>query len=894
MTMTNPQFQQNQAVQHNGLGRGTVLLDRGSTVVVRFDTGIQELLKDELKPVVLLADRAASPHWDPVWQTVLRTQAEAIISVNNTWGVYSPALMDVLPHQLWVCRQVAADWPTFWLVADDVGLGKTVEAGLILTALMGRHEIRRILIICPASLATQWQHRMHNMFGLNFVIYTSATDRDGTNYWKINRFVIASLQTLRADHNNRRQRLMEAEKWDLVLVDEAHHLNADDQNGYTLAYRLIRDLRDNDLINSMIFFTGTPHRGKHVGFISLLNLLRPDLFEPGDALNEMVSDIPKVMIRNNKGSVTDLAGNRLFTHPLVTTHHYAYSTAEEEFYEMLTEFIVSGRAYAQNLTQGQRRAVMLVLIAMQKIASSSIAAVCSALKNRRKHISKVADKESKIYRLQNMYDEAVNDVSGDEVATVSVICAETAVNTRLFENEVDALNDLIQAAEQIEEESRIVALVNLLQTFPEELSVLLFTEFKVTQSLVVSSLIEAFGEETVTFINGDNALPEVAYPNGDKKRVAVDRFKAARLFNEGKVRFLVSTEAAGEGIDLQESCHTLIHIDLPWNPMRLHQRVGRLNRYGQKQQVNVHMLLNPDTVESRIWEILNEKLLRITQSLGAGMDDPEDLREIVLGLATPGLFDHLFTEAMAVERPKLNEWFDANSASLGNQDVYDAVHSMLGNARRFNFQDASNLLPRTDIPDLQRFFENALVFGSRKNRVADGTWSFLTPDSWRRCARLRPEYKDLTFKRQGSADTAVSKVLGVGHVVMDAALKANKENDCCVTSTPAGLAQPLVAFKVRDRVTAGDTKPLIFAVSIALDGTESTVLADWELLKRLNEVTLPRYPTSSGTSAPAEPPVAPSVLVAQAQRNLEGHLQKIDHRFRQPEAEPLALFWPQT
>lgn len=893
MTMTNPEFQQNQAVQHNGLGRGTVLLDRGSTVVVRFDNGIQELLKEDLTPVVPLADRAASPGWDPVWPTVLRTQAEAILSVNNTWGVYSPALMDVLPHQLWVCRQVAADWPTFWLVADDVGLGKTVEAGLILTALMGRHEIRRILIMCPASLAAQWQQRMHTMFGLNFVTYTTEADRPGTNYWKINRFVIASLQTLRADHNNRHQRLMEAEKWDLVLVDEAHHLNADDQNGYTLAYRLIRDLRDNDLISSMIFFTGTPHRGKHIGFISLLNLLRPDIFVPGTALNDMFSDIPKVMIRNNKGSVTDLSGKRLFSHPKVTTHHYAYSAAEEDFYDMLTDFIVSGRAYAQNLSQGQRRAVMLVLIAMQKIASSSIAAVCSALKNRLKRISKVADKESKFAQMQNMYDDAANDTIGDEVAKVAVMCAETTVNTKLLENEAEGLKDLIHAAEQVVVESRIVALVNLLQTFPEERNVLLFTEFKVTQSLVVSALIEAFGEESVTFINGDNSLPEVAYPNGDKKRVAVDRFKAARLFNEGKVRFLVSTEAAGEGIDLQESCYTLVHVDLPWNPMRLHQRVGRLNRYGQKHQVNVHMLLNPDTVESRIWEILNEKLLRITQSLGAGMDDPEDLREIVLGLATPGLFDRLFSDAVAVPRPKLNEWFDANSASLGNQDVYHAVQSMLGNAQRFNFRDASYLLPRTDIPDLQRFFENALAFGSRKNRANDGTWSFITPDSWRRCARIRPEYKELTFKRQGSADTAVSKVLGVGHVVMDAALKASRESDCCVTAVQGGLSQPLLAFKVRDRVTSGDTKPLIFAVSIGTDGSEATVLADWELLKRLNEVTLPRHPTDMKTSAPVEPPIAPGILVAQAQGKLEGYLQVIDHRFRQPEAEPLALFWPQ-
>ncbi len=878
---------------HHTHGRGTVLLDRDSTVVVRFDSGIQELLKEDLKPVVPLATRAASQEWDPVWPTVLRTQAEAILSVNNTWGVYSPALVDVLPHQLWVCRQVAADWPTFWLVADDVGLGKTVEAGLILTALMGRHTIRRVLIVCPASLVMQWQQRMHTMFGLNFVIYSSEADRPGTNYWKINRLVIASLQTLRADHKDRRERLQDADKWDLVLVDEAHHLNADDQSGYTLAYRLIQDLRDNDLVNSMIFFTGTPHRGKHFGFVSLLNLLRPDLFVPGVALNDMIPHIPKVMIRNNKGSVTDISGNQLFSHPNVITHHYAYSTAEEEFYEMLTEFIISGRAYAQNLSLGQRRAVMLVLIAMQKIASSSIAAVCSALNNRLKRVLGQKDGNGRRPALSRTFEAAANDTESDESPTNSVLLTEQAVNTRLVENEVAALEALIHAGAQVGIESKLTALISLLRTFPTETNVLLFTEFKVTQAMVVSAIIETFGPDTVTFINGDNALPQVTYPNGDKKRLAVDRAVAARLFNEGTVRFLVSTEAAGEGIDLQERCHTLIHVDLPWNPMRLHQRVGRLNRYGQKHKVNVHMLLNPDTVESRIWEKLNEKLLLITRSLSPGMDDPEDLREIVLGLATPGLFDHLFAGAVAVERQKLTEWFDANSASLGNQDVYHAVQAMLGNAQRFNFGEASSLLPRTDIPDLQRFFENALAIGSHKNRASDGTWSFITPDSWRRCARLRPEYKELTFTRQGSADIAVSKVLGVGHVVMDAALRAARESDCCVTVVQAGLPQPLVAYKVRDRVTSVDTKPLVFAVSISSDGTTATVLADWELLKQLNVVTLPRHPTNASTSPPVAPQAEPSTLLSRAQNELEDYLKTVDHRFRKPEVEPLALFWPQ-
>ena len=114
------------------------------------------------------------------------------------------------------------------------------------------------------------------------------------------------------------------------------------------------------------------------------------------------------------------------------------------------------------------------------------------------------------------------------------------------------------------------------------------------------------------------------------------------------MRFLVSTEAAGEGIDLQENCHSLIHVDLPWNPMRLHQRVGRLNRYGQTRQVEVITLRNPATVESRIWDKLNNKIQNIMLALGHAMDEPEDLMQLVLGMTAPSLFLNLFAEASEV------------------------------------------------------------------------------------------------------------------------------------------------------------------------------------------------------------------------------------------------------
>jgi superfamily II DNA/RNA helicase len=127
------------------------------------------------------------------------------------------------------------------------------------------------------------------------------------------------------------------------------------------------------------------------------------------------------------------------------------------------------------------------------------------------------------------------------------------------------------------------------------------------------------------------------------------------------LRYLVSTEAGGEGIDLQTRCHTLIHVDLPWNPMRLHQRVGRLNRYGQSQPVEVVTIRNPDTVESRIWGKLEEKLRHIMEALGHAMDEPEDLMQMVLGMAGPGFFNEVFTEGPRIPGDRLDEWFDSKT-----------------------------------------------------------------------------------------------------------------------------------------------------------------------------------------------------------------------------------------
>ena len=186
--------------------------------------------------------------------------------------------------------------------------------------------------------------------------------------------------------SKRHERLLAAEPWDLLIVDEAHHLNADKDTGATLGYRLVDKLLKKNLVKARLFFTGTPHRGKDYGFFALLHLLRPDLFSPKAMPDTQIPHLREVLIRNNKQNVTDMAGNKLFKPVVNHPETYAYSEEEAEFYDLLTNFISDGRAYASTLSENEQRAVMLVLIAMQKLASSSIAAIRQTLKIGRAHV----------------------------------------------------------------------------------------------------------------------------------------------------------------------------------------------------------------------------------------------------------------------------------------------------------------------------------------------------------------------------------------------------------------------------------------------------------------------------------------------------------------------------
>ncbi|HHM13019.1 MAG TPA: helicase SNF2, partial [Planctomycetaceae bacterium] len=176
-------FEKNVTVRHARFGTGRVRMDDGESVLVRFEHGIEECLPGDLELVKGLSERAAEARFDPTVNVVTKILGNCIVSVNDSWGVFSRSRIALLPHQLWVCKRVLESWPTRWLVADDVGLGKTIEAGLILTPLLSSGRVRRLLILAPASLVEQWQVRLREMFDIRVSLYAPPVDTETSDYW---------------------------------------------------------------------------------------------------------------------------------------------------------------------------------------------------------------------------------------------------------------------------------------------------------------------------------------------------------------------------------------------------------------------------------------------------------------------------------------------------------------------------------------------------------------------------------------------------------------------------------------------------------------------------------------------------------------------------------------
>jgi hypothetical protein len=357
---------------------------------------------------------------------------------------------------------------------------------------------------------------------------------------------------------------------------------------------------------------------------------------------------------------------------------------------------------------------------------------------------------------------------------------------------------------------------------------------------------------------------------------------------------LISTEAGGEGIDLQENCNRLIHVDLPWNPMRLHQRVGRLNRYGQKKRVEVTLLHNPETVESLIWEKLNSKIGQIMAAFGAVMETKEDLLQLVLGMTSASTFDEVFFEAPHVQNERLSNWFDQKTAKFGGQDAVEIVRELVGNAQKFDFQQASPLIPRVDLPALKPFFLGCLVRHRKQVKDEPNGLSFKTPDPWAKQVGVLPAYGGLVFDRKKVSKANSSSLLGVGHKAMDAALTEALEISAAAALVPSAILKGVIfVARVEDRLTgqAGQVKRVIIGAEYHRSGNrEPVLLRDWELLERLNAI-LSDPAFSKGKTAALAPSEREQLLGTSqhALQFLESSIPSLQLLFKMPQVDLLGV-----
>jgi ERCC4-related helicase len=872
-------------VLHQAFGSGTVLMDNGATLVVRFVHGIEEVPASSLESRSTPEDALVRGELASTAETIARVQAAAITSLNDAWGVFSRSRIALLPHQLWVCHRALREWPVRLLIADDVGLGKTVEAGLILWPLISRGAIRRVLILTPAPLVEQWQYRMRQMFDIRLSIYQPDLDSGKRDFWNIHQQVVASLPTLRLDRNERHERLLDAPEWDMIIVDEAHHLHADEGTGKTLGFQLIEKMEKLGKIKSCILFTATPHRGKDFGFWSLMSLVDAKAFGPKENRAAMLSKLPKRLIRNCKQKVVDMEGRRLFKPILQFPEVFVYSSEESAFYQTMTAFISSGKTYASTLNSQGRGQVMLVLIALQKLASSSVAAVRGALRTRLKRIQ---DRATDLRAETSEYATEQDDTGADDVLKRWIL-DDQKYSLKLMDDEILHLHSLLAAADLVTVESRVQRIIEIIKERFDDDSVLLFTEYKTTQALVVSALMQRYGEASVGFINGDGRLNGVVFPDGRINSLTMPRDQMGDKFNSGDIRFLVSTEAGGEGIDLQVRCHSLIHVDLPWNPMRLHQRVGRVNRFGQKHQVQVVSLRNPDTVESRIWSRLEEKLGNIMRALGAAMDEPEDLLQLVLGMNDPKIFDILFQEAAEIPKEGFDQWFDQKTQNFGGEGAVDTVLSLVGHADGFDLSGLKDV-PAADLPDLEPFFLSMLRLNGKRPEITSNGLSFVTPEGWRTSPAVLRKYECMTFKRDVEGKDAQARILGVGHPMIDQALRQARALSAKITVVQE-LTKSLLVFEIFDRVTTSQGQVKRILVAVEGNAKQQTLLRDVEILKLLNGIKA--RPGESSIEIRSSADLSPVLELVQASYEwVRSRIGDLRLPFVAPEIECLAVLLP--
>lgn len=527
----------------------------------------------------------------------LRCLAFALEMWNENTGSLSRLDIDPLPHQIHLVHHILRSGNLNWLIGDDVGLGKTIEVGMLLAALEQRGDFRRILIVTPAGLVRQWQEELHHKFGMDdYQIYGTDFEVNKPQHWKLHDHVIGSIDRFKFERHL--EVLLQAGVWDLIVFDEAHRLSRRQWGGKYDAserFRLAATLRTTT--DAMLLLSGTPHQGMQDKFQAILELLRPEWKDQIDRLPLNPEILREMVIRNHKADVTDASGEFIFQGTLTRAIRVPSSPQIEEFDKRLRIYLTEG--YSAGKRRGrQGLAIGFVMTVYRKLAASSIAAIQMALERRLNKLigEYVTSKKSE--------DDSIQE--DERFAGEQEERSETP-DDEFFEGEIAMLRRLLNSASEARAEdwklrSFLSDLVPQIEFQSSKEKVLIFTEYRATQEYIRDSLEQRYGQGLVFLIHGSQDYRE--------------REQAIRDF-ETKGRFLISTEAGGEGLNLHRECHVMVNYDLPWNPMRLVQRVGRLYRYGQQKRVVVFNLLAPDTFDARIVSMMYDRISQVVNDMSS-------------------------------------------------------------------------------------------------------------------------------------------------------------------------------------------------------------------------------------------------------------------------------------
>ena len=863
------------------MGTGTVLqvaeaLDGYTQIDVVFEKDGKRFLEtfpqNLLTPVADIFQRYQNNESDHPTDFFLKQLACQLL-LENLGGELSNSKTDLLLHQILLTHQIISARRRKFLITDEVGLGKTIEVGMIIKELLARGEAKRILIICPAGLTVNWQNEMKDCFRIFFDIFGRDFSDANPHAWERHSLVIVSIDTIKKP--GRLEKMMTGPDWDLIVFDEAHHLSRkrygkkiDVTQNYRLAEKTKGKARDS------LFLTATPHQGDAYQFWSLIQLLDDQLFEEPEAMLDHRGLLGRVMFRRTKKEVTDARGNPIFMRRQVHTQRFQLSMHEQRFYDRLTEYLREGYDAAgagEDKTTKQQRAVGFVMATFQKIMSSSPRAIKQAL--RRRLIALYARKQmslesgaygpitrpqisSKIINYQEKMRRIVAELLSYRKANIDYMEADSYI-TRLkqrlmkkprFEEEVthwalDAMESgdgIIEAAANIpNEQEKIKDLIDLVDERPDR-------KFDTLIRAIEQIRRENKNEKMIIFTQYLETLYFLKDEIGkyyDPKKIAIvkggpleDKIASCESFwHEDGAQFLISTSAGGEGINLQV-CRILFNYDLPWNPMAVEQRIGRIHRYGQTETIQVNHLVAEGTIEEKVYAILEEKLFEIAMTIGKvdpiTGDVSEDFRSEILGfLGSSANYTSLYREALLHRNYKRTEQ-EISEAIRVAKNASEALRQLTQDLSTFNFEYYRELEGKFTLEDLKLFVGKAILRLGGGFIPSGDIIEIIVPPSLKKYPDVASRYDNVTFSRKTATRKKNVDLLGIGHPLIDALIdyyRSESVSGELLNAKHDGISSSLIARYLFTIEFEDGTRRELYQ-SFLIDGEEK--LGDLDFLLR--------------------------------------------------------------